>query len=430
MKNKDINENKIVKYNNDLNKNILLSNLSSKEIDLFNAVCIKIRDTGDTITKISFDELKSLSNYTHKSKDRFISDINNACKKLLLANWSGKLPDNSRVGVTVFSSYKVDSLENAVFIKINEDFLHIFNNLKNNITVFNIDESNNIKSKYPKIQYRNFKENDIKGEYEEKYTEFREKMGITNMHTRDISSRVLKPIENELGKIFNNFQLIKEKKGKQIDKLKWVWTENKDDPFEFFNNIFKFINVNFTHKIQLKIHELQKEKSKEEIEELINKAWKLIKSNPKVKNPPAMLSKAITDIGLEIFINNIISNKESADREKKWAKEKQEYAKTSTESEEFYSQIFKSTETVKVTNATTEGSIQRENQNNISQYRREHPFFNDFQELPKEKQEEIFNNAKNIYVEKTGLELFGNLDNTLTIATLMPYIKEIMNNKQ
>ena len=391
-------EKKLVKYDSNLNKNLLLANLSGKEIDLFNAVCIKIRDTGDTITKISFNELKSLSNYTHKSKERFISDVNNACNKLLLANWSGKLSDNSRVGVTVFSSYQVNGNDDTVTIKINEDFLYIFNNLKNNITVFNIDESNNFKSKYSKIQYRNFKESSVKNEYEEDYSEFKEKMGISKMHTRDISREVLKPIEKEFSEVFNDFQLIKEKKGQKIDKLKWVWKESKDDPFEFFNNIFKFINVNFTHKIQLKIHELQKEKSKEEIENLIHESWEIIKKNPKVKSPPALLSKAITDIGLEEFINNskemehkIKCNNESIQREKKWEKEKQEYD---------------------------------------NQDRKEALLFNEFQELPREKREKIYGNAQKMFKEKTGNFVPGTIDNIITITCLMPYIKSIMKEKE
>jgi len=126
----------------------------------------------------------------------------------------------------------------------------MFNNLRTNLTVFNIEESNFLKSKYSKIQYRHFKEDIVNGEYEEPYSEFMEKMNASKMKFINMTRRILKPIENELGKIFEDFQLIKEKKGREINKLRWTWKEFKDDPYEFFNDVFKFMNVNFTHTIQ------------------------------------------------------------------------------------------------------------------------------------------------------------------------------------
>ena len=389
------NENKLVKYSNNLNKKVLLANLSGKEIDLFNAICIKIRGSESNITKISFEELKSLSDYTHKSKDRFICDIENTCTKILLANWSGRLPDNSWVGMTIFSSYKVDVTENWVLIKVNEDFLEFFNNLNNNITVFNIDESNNLKSKYSKIQHRYFRENEVNGVYKEKYSEFKIKMGVEDMPANDVTKRVLKSIKNELGEVFEELQVVKEKRGREIDELIWTWKESNDNPFEFFNDIFKFINVNFTHKIQCKLAEMQKEMDKEDIKNLIMEAWDIIKNSPKIKNPPAMMSKAITDVGLETFIKNskemehkIKSNKESAKREQEWEKKKNE------DSAEFI---------------------------------RDSDSYNKFQELPEDEKGILYSKAEKLFKEKTGQEIFGPKDNILTLMGLLPFIKQLMN---
>ena len=76
----------------------------------------------------------------------------------------------------------------------------MFNNLRTNLTVFNIEESNFLKSKYSKIQYRHFKE----------------KMNASKMKFINMTQRILKPIENELGEIFDDFQLIKEKKNVKL----------------------------------------------------------------------------------------------------------------------------------------------------------------------------------------------------------------------
>ena len=384
---------KIVKYNSDLNKSVLLAKLSSKEIDIFNAICIKLKETRDRVTKISYKELKSLSNYNHKSKERFLKDAENVCDNILTVRIKTKVDVNRIIGTSIFSQYELNDDKEELLIKLNDDFLYLFNNFQNNITAFDIEESCSLNSKYSKIQYKNFKESSVKNEYEEDFLEFKEKMGISKMNSNNITDRVLKPIANELGKIFDGFQLIKEKKGRKIDKLRWTWKESKDDPYEFFNDVFKFINVNFTHTIQCKIIEMQKEIDKEEIKDLITKAWEIIKNNKKIKSPPALLSKAITNIGLKEFIANskeldhkIKSNKESAEREKKWEKEKSKYAK-----EESNPKVLEN-----------------------------------FDSLSEKVQQEIFRKARNIYRETSGLDVVDNINNIFSKMILSPIINKLL----
>ena len=387
-------EDKIVKFSSELNRNILLANLSGKEIDIFNAICIKLRNEGSRVIKISFGELKALSNYTHRSKERFFGDVSNVCANILTIRVKAQIDENRVIGTTVFSKYDLNSDNEELYIKLNDDFLHLFNNLNNNLTVFNIEESYNLNSKYSKIQYKNLKEDSNKGEYVENYGEFKEKMNATNMKPIDITRRILKPIENELGKVFDGFQLIKEKNGREINKLVWTWKESNDNLFEFFNDIFKFMNVNFTHKIQCKLAEMQKEMDKEDIKNLIMEAWDIIKNSPKIKNPPAMLSKAITDVALETFIKNskemehkIKSKNESVKREQECNKKKEE--------------------------------------DNV-EFIRDSDSYNKFQELPEEEKDRIYSEAQKLFKEKTGHEIFGPRGNIITLMGLMQFIRPLM----
>lgn len=118
-------------------------------------------------------------------------------------------------------------------VKVNDDFEYILNyfELNFNFTSFGLEEFVNLKSSYSKQMYRLLKQWKKQGSKEFKVEEFRELLAIPKSYSKDaINQRVLKPIQKELGKCFDNFKIkpIKKRtKGNPIIAYQFSWTPEK-----------------------------------------------------------------------------------------------------------------------------------------------------------------------------------------------------------
>src|SRR5699024_2228336 len=216
-------------YKNDLNL-VPLRRFTSKEIDLFFVMCNKLKEQNTRKLQIDFKELKHLSNYYHRSLDRFTQDLEQVYDKMLMLTYSQRSGKNFEKFV-LFTSYKVNVDEQFLEIAINPDLKHILNSITGDFTKFELEELSKLKSSYAKNMFRLLKQYKHTGFLKLDINDFRERLDIPESYKmNDINKRVLKPIVKELNNLFNNLSInkIQEKSRRKIEWLEFQFdTENR-----------------------------------------------------------------------------------------------------------------------------------------------------------------------------------------------------------
>ncbi|MGL4534717.1 MAG: replication initiation protein [Fusobacteriaceae bacterium] len=212
----------IVQYHNDMNK-ISFGNFKEKEMDLLFSICYKMKNEELSEVTLDFSELKNLSAYSDRHKDRFYKDLDSVYKKLLELNMKIE-SETELVRFVLFTRYKISKDQKKVSIKINEEFKYLLNNLTQNYTRFELNQFVKLKSRYSKNIFKYLKQFQSTKYFFLSLEEFRELLAIPKSYRMsDIDKQILKPCIAELGEYFPELKLEKEKKGRNVDKLKFSW---------------------------------------------------------------------------------------------------------------------------------------------------------------------------------------------------------------
>lgn len=218
--------NGVVKYNNHFNS-ISLKNFNSIELNLLMAICSQIRDKGIDEITLNFSELKNMVKYKHRGSVRFIKDLEQIYKKLIALSIrieTKEVIDN----FVLFTRYRIVKEEQIVTIKINEEFKYLLNNLVKKFTQFELEEFIHLKSNYSKEIYRRLKQFKSTGFWKIKIEDFKALLNVPNNYRMsDIDKYVLKISRNELKNCFDNFEIIKIKKGRKIEYLEFKFSPEK-----------------------------------------------------------------------------------------------------------------------------------------------------------------------------------------------------------
>ncbi|MGL5051342.1 MAG: replication initiation protein [Fusobacteriaceae bacterium] len=215
-----------VKYCNVMN-NVSFSGFKEKELDLFFSICFKLKEYGTNELKVSFDELKELSDYQHKGLQRFYKDLDEIYKKLIELNF--KYEDEERiVRFVLFNRYEIEKINKIVLIKINEDFKYILNDLTKMYTKFDLLDFVNLRSIYSKNTFKLLKQWESVKKINFEVSKFRELLGVPDSYNTDnFNKRVLKPVEDELKNCFKNLKIEKIRTGRIITNLIFSWEHQK-----------------------------------------------------------------------------------------------------------------------------------------------------------------------------------------------------------
>ena len=206
--------NEVVKYHNDLNT-VPFRRFNSRELDLFFAICAKMKGKENKEVIFSFGELKGLIQYKFTGKQRFIDDLDSLLYDKLLDLKFKYDNDNSRGGGALFTDYDIDKNGDYVTISVNEKLTYILNQLERVFTRFELEEFTTLRSSYAKNMYRLLKQWKSVGKKSWSIEEFRRLLDIPESYPmREIDKRVLTPIETELSPIFKGLSINKEKKGR------------------------------------------------------------------------------------------------------------------------------------------------------------------------------------------------------------------------
>ena len=268
--------NKIVKFHNDLNS-IKFSSFRAVEYDLFFAILYKLKDKQEEEIILTFEELKKLSEYKKTQNKYFIDSLIEINQNLLSIKLNFKnYTEGLYIGATFFTYYEINEQEKTLSISVNRKLTYLINDLTKNFTQLELKKMSQMSSKYSKIifrflkQYDNTKNNTNFWEIE--INEFKELLNIPSSYLMaNIDTRILKPALSELSPLFYNLKLIKKKRGRKIDRLRFEWD---------------------TETVEMK-KKKENEPKKSEIES--KRKYKIIENIPKVEEKEKTLSEQIKE---------------------------------------------------------------------------------------------------------------------------------------
>lgn len=221
----------IVKYNNDLNK-LNMASLKEKELELFYAICLELKEKGTNTVVVDITEFRKAFNIPAVNKKRFSEYLENTQDKFLSLKYALRTEKRLKKGV-FFYDFDADLEENKMTIKINPEYAYILNGIVDYYTQFSFKEFQSLKCKYSKLllpklcQWQGTKKLEIEKE------EMFEILGVPESYKKDISNfnkKVIKPIKEELPKIFSNLKIKTIKKStrntkNEIKSYLFTWTE-------------------------------------------------------------------------------------------------------------------------------------------------------------------------------------------------------------
>lgn len=219
-----------VKYKNELNL-IPLKNFNAKQMDLFFALCARMKDKGLQKIRFSFEDLKDLSDYKMTAIDAFISDLEKLYKNMI--NLTYRTEDSRAIEYFVlFTGFKIDKSEHYVEISVNPDLEYVINGLTAEFSSFQLSALTNLRSTYSKTLFRLLMQFKSTGYYIVKVEDFRDLLNIPKSYRMsNIDQTVLKPSLSELSNYFNDLEVvkIKAKKGNKVAKLQFTFSGIKTE---------------------------------------------------------------------------------------------------------------------------------------------------------------------------------------------------------
>ena len=283
--------NEIVKYHNNFNS-VALKNFNGVEIDLLMAICSKLKNEDINEIKLEFSDLRRMVNSKHRGELRFIQNLEQMYKKLL--NLSIRIETEDKItNFILFTKYEILKKQKIIIIKINEEFKFLLNKLINNFTRFELNEFISLKSNYSKEIYRRLKQFKHTGIWKIKMNNFRELLNIPEKYRMsEIDKKVLKISMEELNKYFNNFKIIKIKKGRKIEFLE-----------------FKFVpEKKYNEKVESSDRELSFPDETKKIETTPKKVLRVVEAFPEVKKEKNLTLKERIEKEIGILKNGIQRN--------------------------------------------------------------------------------------------------------------------------
>ena len=200
-------------------------------MDLFFALCAKMKNKGQRKVAFTFEELRELSDYKITAIKPFTNDLEQLYKKML--NLTYRTETESRISYFVlFTGFVIDKSEQIVEVSVNPDLEHIINGISSEFNKFELLAFTSIQSKYTKTLFRLLMQFQSTGFYVVKIEDFRELLDVPKSYRMtDIDRQILIPGIKELNTYFNDLKVkkIKARKGNKIDRLEFTFSGLKTD---------------------------------------------------------------------------------------------------------------------------------------------------------------------------------------------------------
>ena len=251
-KNKDM-----VKYHNDLNR-LNMATLKEKELELFYAICLKLKEKGIEEITIDISDFKKEFNISNKiDKARFREYIKSVHKKFSELKYTIETEKEIET-IIFFKKFKTDLEANKMIITVNKEYSYILNNIVSYYTQFNFREYQSLKSKYSKILMPRLAQWNSVKKIEFLKEDLFEILGVPKScreKTSNFNNKVLTPIKAELPKVFYNLNIKTTKKSTAKNEIKsylFSWTDrHKKEIKEFEAEEVKTIEISKKLKVLL-----------------------------------------------------------------------------------------------------------------------------------------------------------------------------------
>lgn len=219
----------LVKYNNVLNR-LSIGKLEEKELELFFALCLELKEKGVEDVYINITDFKNRYNMG-RSNIRFEKYLEVVLSKFLETKLIIKSSNGLEMG-NFFRKFKIDFKNNTLYVQVDRDYSFILNDLVEMYTQFSFNQYQGLKSKYAKRLMPKLAQWNGTKKIEFEKQDLFEILGASESYKNDLSSfnkRILKPATAELKKVFNNLKVtpIKNNNSKTTNKIKsYLFTWN------------------------------------------------------------------------------------------------------------------------------------------------------------------------------------------------------------
>lgn len=215
--------NDLVVIHNDLNL-VSFKNLKKLEFNILFALITQFKNKQNEELVLGISELRELINLSSYSDHEIKVFIDTLARKLVSSVI--RFDDNDEyIYFTLFEYLKIPKDTSKLYIrgKIHEKFIYMLNSLKNNFTIFELNEIANLSSSYSQTLYRLLKQYRKTGYLRVEIETFKNLLDIPASYksASDIDKRVIKPALKELGEernlfngkrtLFKNLEFEKEK---------------------------------------------------------------------------------------------------------------------------------------------------------------------------------------------------------------------------
>lgn len=221
---------KIVAYDNRLNR-LNFSSLNKNELNVLSYFLHALKDKGQSDIILPLSEIKKYANIKHKNNKvlkKLLDDMYNKIISMKIPVEFEKDGKKFKGKFNLFRGYAVTEDDKSFYIKIEDQFEFLINELVDKFTQYNLEDFTSLDSTYSQLLFQLLKQWDSTGKYEIEITEFREKLGVPDSYRMsEINKRVFKPILEELPRFFKNFEIEKKKSGKTISKFLFTWVSRK-----------------------------------------------------------------------------------------------------------------------------------------------------------------------------------------------------------
>lgn len=222
----------IVKYNNVLNK-LNMGKLEEKELELFFALCLELKEKGTDEVFINIADFKNKYNMG-RSNQRFEKYMEIVLEKFLETKMVIKTAKTLELG-NFFRKFKLEFETNTLYVQLDSDYKFILNNLVEMYTQFSFKQYQELKSKYAKRLMPKLCQWQGTKKIEYKKDDLFEILGVSENYKKDLGNfrkRILKPATDELKKVFYNLKVTPLKnRSAKIDGYSFVWS-NKPKEIE------------------------------------------------------------------------------------------------------------------------------------------------------------------------------------------------------
>lgn len=149
-RNEEVNTN--ISMGNDL-VTLPLKNFTASEMDIFLAICYKCQRQGSTELRIPVAELRQLAKYKNASNKELMDAIELTGKKITSLSFTIK-KTNTHFSIFIpFTVFDFD-LNTDLRVRVNDEFLYLFNDFVGDYTTMDIHESVSLSSSYSKCIYK------------------------------------------------------------------------------------------------------------------------------------------------------------------------------------------------------------------------------------------------------------------------------------